>query len=187
MHCDQCYIGETGRLLSERLKEEKDDVVKHKPKSEIAEHCWTLGHHMDWDNASILQKEQAKDRRWFLESLFIKSTPGCFANQTHPCSSSWLPLLQSSLPKVNKPTEVVKGKDTLQCADPNHKRHATLAPSIWKTSCKPGSCAYGKCRFCCLLTAKLHSDMRSCKHHKYSSDNVRHANRYHSAIFGVQS
>lgn len=59
---DKCYIGETGRKRSTRLKEHRRDVEKAthatRSKTELVDHGWTTGHTFDFTNAVTLAREQ---------------------------------------------------------------------------------------------------------------------------------
>ena len=84
--CDKCYIGETGRKRSTRLKEHRRDVEKAthatRSKTELVEHCWTTGHTFDLANAVTLAREQRWGPRRFLESWCIRSDPSaCNTNR----------------------------------------------------------------------------------------------------------
>jgi len=98
--CDAHYIGETRRNLSARLSEEKADVAQNRDKSLIADHAWTQDHNIAWNRAHVILKEANKSKRWFKETLCIKSSPNCYARATHPISQHWITGLRDSLPDL---------------------------------------------------------------------------------------
>ena len=72
--CDQCYIGQTGRSLSCRLKEHKRAVEKGDGLiSAVAEHVWEKHHSMDWTGVDILDSSSKLYNRCMLESWHIRS------------------------------------------------------------------------------------------------------------------
>ena len=97
--CDAHYIGETRRALEKRLSEEKSDVAHNRDKSLIADHASKHKHKIAWDRAHILLKEPNKSKRWFKESLCIKSSINCYAKPTHPKSQQWITGLKEVLPE----------------------------------------------------------------------------------------
>ena len=88
MSCDKAYVGETGRLFGTRLNEHKKDVLKvagkkftranrkesasEVHKSAITDHVAQENHTIDWKNASILDRESNKQKRWIRESIWIR-------------------------------------------------------------------------------------------------------------------
>ena len=98
--CNAHYIGETRRALQKRLTEEKRDVTTKSDKSLIADHAWKLNHKIAWDKAHVILKEPNKAKRWFKESLCIRSSPYCYARTTHPISHHWVDGLKHSLPAL---------------------------------------------------------------------------------------
>ena len=99
--CNAHYIGETRRDLVLRITEEKRDVSTRKDKFLIAEHAWNNDHSIAWDKAHILMKEPNRNKRWFKESLCIKSSPNCYARATHPISRHWVSGLKDGLPEFS--------------------------------------------------------------------------------------
>jgi len=71
--CSWSYVGETGRTLSERLKEHKRAVRNMSASSEISNHGLETGHAMDWSNAECLSREGGYFRRIFKEAWFSRS------------------------------------------------------------------------------------------------------------------
>jgi hypothetical protein len=69
--CSSCYIGETGRKFSTRMKEHKSDVRLRKVGTALSEHALSTGHSFDFDHLTILYKESCWPRRTFLEAWGI--------------------------------------------------------------------------------------------------------------------
>ena len=71
--CDAIYVGQTGRNLSQRVKEHKSATDKGQVNnSGIAQHAWEQHHQIDWDHVEILAQESSDRRRQVSEALFIK-------------------------------------------------------------------------------------------------------------------
>ena len=69
--CSWCYVGETGRPLSERVKEHKRAVKElDVDRSEVARHAAESGHALDFDSVALLDKEQHWRRRVIKEALW---------------------------------------------------------------------------------------------------------------------
>ena len=98
--CKAHYIGETGRLLDARLKEEKRDVKSKSKKSLISDYVWCHNHHMNWDDASIIMREPKRAKRWFKESLCIRSSSNYIAKVTHLISNFWIEGLKDQVPNM---------------------------------------------------------------------------------------
>ena len=56
--CDCVYIGETGRTLKKRLAEHKQAVRRFDEKNGVAMHVHSHNHHIHWEGARIVDKEQ---------------------------------------------------------------------------------------------------------------------------------
>jgi len=71
---DKCYIGETKRKFSTRLKEHQKAVVnKHSHKSALAEHCLPSGHTISWESSKILRTSTNWRNRRILEAWEINT------------------------------------------------------------------------------------------------------------------
>ena len=96
--CPASCIGESGRLLSTRLKEHKkavDQLSKHH--SAVAEHVCDTGHEIDWDSVSVLGKEPWQYRRKVLEAIFIKQErPSLNRDQGLDISPIFEPLIPAN-------------------------------------------------------------------------------------------
>ncbi|XP_072022566.1 uncharacterized protein [Amphiura filiformis] len=86
--CNKTYIGETGRKFQTRLNEHRKDVEKVKDikytrskrqesvseqhKSAITDHVAQENHVINWEGASIIDKDTNKQTRWIREALWIR-------------------------------------------------------------------------------------------------------------------
>ena len=53
--CPHVYIGQIGHRLSNRIMEHKRAVCQADfNSSAFSKHVWSAGHHIDWDNVSVL-------------------------------------------------------------------------------------------------------------------------------------
>ena len=68
--CSSTYVGESGRPLGARIKEHQRTSSVHSP---VQEHS-KAGHHIDWDNVKILDKESDWFRRGVKEAIHIRKT-----------------------------------------------------------------------------------------------------------------
>ena len=73
--CTAKYVGQTGRNLSQRVKEHRGATENGQPeKSGIAQHAWEAHHEIAWDNIKVLEQEPWERRRQIKEALLIKQT-----------------------------------------------------------------------------------------------------------------
>ena len=68
--CNKVYVGETKRVLGERLKEHTAKTAYNL--SAIAEHCQKTGHEPDLENVSVLCREDKFLPRKIREAIYIK-------------------------------------------------------------------------------------------------------------------
>ena len=89
-NCDKTYVGETGRSLGVRMEEHRKEAEKSESrpytrssktlavldvhKSAITDHVLTDNHVMDWDNISVLDREEDRTRRWIKEAIWIRKS-----------------------------------------------------------------------------------------------------------------
>ena len=115
LSCAQVYVGETGRKLSIRIKEHKDETTKvnnirktrstsiaednTQLKSAISEHTRTHNHIMDWDNVSVIDRDSEKIPRWIREAMHVRKLgEGIAMNRDeggYELSHVWDPLLRN--------------------------------------------------------------------------------------------
>ena len=71
--CDAKYVGQTGRNLSQRVKEHRTATKKGQIlKSGIAQHAWDAHYDITWNNIKVLEQEPRERRRQIKEALLIK-------------------------------------------------------------------------------------------------------------------
>ena len=93
--CDQVYIGETGRNLTERLKEHQYAVKRKDLKNGIAAHACQEHHQVDWSAAKVRCTEQHYWKRKVLEAIHIQQQENTSNLDCGlPISPLWLPLIK---------------------------------------------------------------------------------------------
>ena len=71
-NCPQAYIGQTGRTLTQHLKEHRRAVTNGDlATSALAEHAHSTGHPINWTEARVIATCSHTSRRCFLESWMI--------------------------------------------------------------------------------------------------------------------
>ena len=71
--CNWSYTGETGRSFLTRKKEHERNIKNFERESNVANHAWKQDHHIDFKNASIIDKRHHRIRKT-LESWHTAST-----------------------------------------------------------------------------------------------------------------
>ena len=61
--CNWNYVGETGRAFSTQIKEHIKNIKTFVQSSSIANHTWKLNHHIDMDNAGIIDRGNYRIRK----------------------------------------------------------------------------------------------------------------------------
>jgi Reverse transcriptase (RNA-dependent DNA polymerase)/GIY-YIG catalytic domain len=94
--CGATYIGETGRSLSERVKEHEREHRHHRTeKSSVAKHAVEERHEIDYVNVRILAKEKNKVRRKMKEAIEIaKNRPKMNENDGWNVPQEWKDLVR---------------------------------------------------------------------------------------------
>ena len=73
--CSKVYIGQTGRRLCQRISEHNRAVKSANfNSSTLAEHAWSAGHPVDWDNVSIVRNCPDYNSRIVQEAIVIRPT-----------------------------------------------------------------------------------------------------------------
>ena len=76
------YIGETVRRLGSRVKEHKDACSHCEiEKSALANHAWSKGHPVAWDNTTIINRDHRRLRLVIIEALHIFSSKKTLLNR----------------------------------------------------------------------------------------------------------
>ena len=118
--CKQCpktYVGETGRKLSVRLKEHREDVEKASQaiytrsqrkasettfhKSALSDHATQSNHLIDWDSTKVVGRESNRQRRWIREAIRIRQEGKRSLNRdggNTELPRIWDPLINSTAP-----------------------------------------------------------------------------------------
>ena len=67
--CDGSYVGQTGKSLGQRIKEHRKAVASfNTDTSALAEHVLTKDHHIDWEDATIINEHPFTQSRCMVES-----------------------------------------------------------------------------------------------------------------------
>lgn len=77
VNCEKCYIGQTSRTLKARITSHKSDSKLNKRSCALAIHENETGHHMNYQQASVLDIEQNLFHRTFLEMVRIHQEDEC--------------------------------------------------------------------------------------------------------------
>lgn len=67
--CSQNYVGETGKMLKSRVHEHELALRRADLNSHIWQHCSQTGHDVDFNNTTILARNEKRSERQVLESL----------------------------------------------------------------------------------------------------------------------
>ncbi len=103
--CGQIYIGQTGRDLSERVKEHQRHCKNCDTQSAVAEHVWNTindseNHEIKWGEAKIILRESRDFQRKIKESCVIKNANQNripLMNRKEEGARDYLPRFWSSL------------------------------------------------------------------------------------------
>ena len=76
INCSKCYIGETGREKSTRMKEHQKDINKKSDSSNIAKHVTEHKHSFNFNQAETLSYENNWERQIIKESLYTQQSSG---------------------------------------------------------------------------------------------------------------
>ena len=69
--CAKCYVGQSSRVLSVRIKEHQRDCKNKKETSAVYSHVKESGHSFDFNNVKILDQEPLYFKRLISEMVFI--------------------------------------------------------------------------------------------------------------------
>ena len=74
--CNKSYIGQTGRNLSQRIKEHQKAVATfNTDTSALAEHVLSKDHHIDWEKTSVIDQHPYTQTRCLVECWYINHIP----------------------------------------------------------------------------------------------------------------
>jgi len=77
LSCNKTYIGQTTRLLKDRITSHKSDSRLHPERCALADHVHRNQHHMNYESIKILTKEPHYSKRLFKEMAFIAQDNNC--------------------------------------------------------------------------------------------------------------
>lgn len=83
--CTQCegvYIGQTSRVLKDRITSHKSDCRLSKKTCALAQHHLELGHNFDYSETKVLNSETNHNKRAFLEMVEISLQPNSINKRT---------------------------------------------------------------------------------------------------------
>lgn len=69
--CGECYVGTTGRMMKDRMKEHAGDLAKKIRHTALVDHALDEGHFFDFQNVSILAHEPNYRKRMIKEGCHI--------------------------------------------------------------------------------------------------------------------
>jgi len=73
LDCDASYVGQTRRLLKQRIEEHRNHIRRDTTQtSVITDHRLKFSHEFDWENVEILDEEVYFNRRLISEMIYIK-------------------------------------------------------------------------------------------------------------------
>ena len=91
--CDKCYVGQTGRTFSQRLREHQRAVRTFDVNASVlAEHVLNEDHRIAWEDVSILDQHSLLMSRLFVESWYISKTPNTLNREKGPLSEQYAGL-----------------------------------------------------------------------------------------------
>lgn len=70
--CDSSYVGQTKQYLSNRMSQHRRDCISGKDSTALSDHFCRTGHDFDFDNPSILARENNLFKRLFKEMFYIR-------------------------------------------------------------------------------------------------------------------
>lgn len=99
--CSRCYVGETGRDFSVRLREHQSYVRNGNDNSAVFNHVNSRNHSINWSGSKIVYPSNNKSDRLAVESTLIKILPNfnnsAGANIIDPLSTSIVLSSNSSI------------------------------------------------------------------------------------------
>ena len=101
--CDRCYVGETGRCFSVRLREHRDAVRLGKVNNAVFNHVSDTHHRIDWSKSKIVFHSDNLYTRQVIESALINETTN-FNNKPGVSSVDYLSrdIILNSNPRIRK-------------------------------------------------------------------------------------
>jgi predicted GIY-YIG superfamily endonuclease len=125
--CGMCYVGETGRLVSTRIKEH----IRHTKNcdnhiSAIATHSTELKHSIEFDSTKIIASADNYFERKILEAIEIKKHKFNFnRDQGIEISPTWNPIISRLDSKCHPEVSTTDGNNKDNNRTPNNNNPAT--------------------------------------------------------------
>ena len=95
-NCDKKYIGETKKMLKDRVKEHKSYVNNKNKLSLIYKHANETTHNFDFDSAKVLAQNNHRNSRRLLESFYTATTSNAI-NRSMGFSEIYKPTINEVL------------------------------------------------------------------------------------------
>ena len=96
--CERSYVGQTGRILEQRIKEHRKAVSTfNTDTSALAEHVLTEDHRIDWEAVSILDQHPYTQSRCLVESWYINHLPNTLNRERGLLPDAYQSLLRPRL------------------------------------------------------------------------------------------
>lgn len=95
--CESVYVGQTGRLVSTRLKEHmRHTKNQHTEKSALADHSVNTKHLINFEETSVIKKCDRYYRRLIHEAIEINKHKDSIIQEQIVCplKEAWVPLLR---------------------------------------------------------------------------------------------
>ena len=87
--CSEVYIGETGRPLKMRIGEHRRAVEKKDMKNANAVHSEILNHRINWEESTVVEREERMKQRRIKESIHIRRSRSYNLDEGYPLSPVW--------------------------------------------------------------------------------------------------
>ena len=96
--CEALYVGETMRRLETRMTEHRRAVQRGETNvSALADHAWTVNHHIDWGSTTVLGVNPRYYARLTLEAIHIRGQKGSLNRDSGRLDTVYNSLLCGSL------------------------------------------------------------------------------------------
>jgi hypothetical protein len=97
----RCYIGETGRSLGERIREQVNDLKQGLvEKSRLTKHAYEEGHHIQWKEAKAVQIETNNICRKYKEAAHMACFMNPISQPSLVISHIWVPLIREEVSRL---------------------------------------------------------------------------------------
>ena len=104
--CNATYIGESKRSFGVRYKEHDRAVRKgDTDKNEIADHCWSKDHEMNWDERKVIDTEAYIKGRKIKETIHSLKDKNHINSISYTLPNIWIPNIKTVSQDENQNTE----------------------------------------------------------------------------------